>query len=200
MKVEAYMNIHIKKILLASFFFLLTFIAIPSSVMATTFDLIAPTGQLTRGQEVKFTINIDTETTSLSSTSIGMTYDTQYLEYVSVTPGNAFTTVSADVQTGGKLIITGSSNSPYSGSGVFAYVTFKLIATQSGSTQLCVLFNPASTTPTPTLGPTSTPGPGTPVPTSLPKTGQSEPMTKGIIFASVFLIVATAGFFVIKKI
>lgn len=199
MKVEAYMNIHIKRILLTYLFFLLTFVVIPSSVMATTFDLIAPTGQLTRGQEVKFTINIDTEGKSLSSTSIGMTYDTQYLEYVSVSPGNTFATVSADVQTGGKIIITGSSNSPYSGSGVFAYVTFKLIATQSGSTQLCVLFNPASS-PTPTVGPTSTPAPGTPIPTSLPKTGQSEPMTKGIIFASVFLIVATAGFFVIKKI
>lgn len=184
---------------------------IPNSVLATTFDLIAPSGQLTRGQEVKFTINIDTEGKSLSSTSIGLTYDTQYLEYVSVSPGNTFTTVSADVQDGGKLIINGSSETPYSGAGAYAYVTFKLIATQSGSTQLCALFNP--TTPSPTSGPTSTPVPGAPtstpvpgaptsppVPTSLPTTGEAEPMTKGIILASIFLILATGGFFVFKKI
>ena len=175
--------------------------------MATTFDLIAPSGPLERGQEIKFTINIDTEGKSLSSTSIGMTYDTQYLEYISVSPGNTFTTVSASLQDGGKLIINGSSTAPYSGSGVYAYVTFKLIATQSGSTQLCVLFNP--TTPTSTPGPTSPPGPtvtpGGPtspptVPTSLPKTGETQPMTKGIVLATFFFILATGGFLIFKKI
>ncbi|EKE14148.1 MAG: hypothetical protein ACD_12C00658G0015 [uncultured bacterium] len=208
MKTGGYMNKYIKELLTTTLIFLLMLIIIPTSVLATTYDLIAPSGQLVRGQNVQFTININTEDKSLASSAIGMTYDTQYLEYVSVSPGNTFTTVSTDVQAGGKLIITGSSTTPYSGSGVFAYVTFKLIATSSGSTQLCVLFNPTSSTPTP--APTSTPVPGVPTstpapgetiaPTSLPKTGESAPMTKGILFGSSLFILATAGFFIFKRI
>ena len=178
---------------------------IPNSVLATAFDLIAPTEQLVRGQDVKFTINIDTEGKSLSSTSVGMTYETQYLEYISTTPGNTFTTVSADVQDVGKLLITGSSTTPYSGSGTFAYVTFKLIATSSGSTQLCALFSPSTPTatpgPSPTLGPSPTPGGPTspPVPTSLPKTGESGSTVQGAILASLFFVAAGVGLFVFKK-
>lgn len=193
----------IKKLLIASFFFLLTLMSTPFSVLATSFDLIAPSGQLARGQEVKFTININTDGKSLSSTAIGMTYETQYLEYISTAPGNTFTTVSTDVQNGGKLVITGSSATPYSGSGVFAYVTFKIIATSSGSTQLCTLYNPA--TPTSTPGPSSapvsspTPGQNIPAPTSLPKTGETKSASQGIILASFFFVVAGIGFFVFKK-
>jgi hypothetical protein len=170
---------------------------IPNSVSATTFDLVAPTEQLVKGQNVKFTVNIDTEGKSLSTASIGMTYETKYLEYVSTSPGNSFTTVSADVQSDGRLIITGSG-APYSGAGTFAYVTFKLIATSSGSTQLCVLFNPTSVTPTP--GPTSGGATSSPAPTALPKTGQSAPTTNGIILASFFFILSAGSFFIIKKI
>lgn len=193
-----------KKILI-TILFILGILIVPLSVSATTFDLIAPAEQLVRGQNVKFTVNIDTEGKSLSSISIGMTYETQYLEYVSTVPGNSFTTVSTDVQSGGKLLITGSSTTPYSGSGVFAYVTFKLIATAPGSTQLCALFNPASSTPTPgptaTPGPTSTPGGPTspPVPTSLPKTGESSSTVQGIILAALFFIVAAGGFIAFRK-
>lgn len=200
MMIREHMNIYIKKLLLTPLF-LLSLAFVPSSVLATTFDLIAPTGQLTSGQEVKFTINIDTEGKSLSSTSIGMTYDTVYLQYVSTSAGNTFTTVSSTTQDGGKLIINGSSTTPYSGSGVYAYVTFKLIATQPGSTQLCALYNPVETTPTP--GPTSAPGsPTTPpaAPTALPNTGGAEPTTKGIILAAFFFILATGGFLIFKKI
>lgn len=199
-----------KKILITILLILGILIA-PFSVSAAIFDLIAPAEQLVRGQNVKFTINIDTQGQSLSSTSVGMTYETQYLEYVSTAAGNSFTTVSTDVQSGGKLLITGSSTTPYSGSGVFAYVTFKLIATGPGSTELCALFNPASSTPIPgptaTPGPTSTPGPSPtpggptspPVPTSLPKTGESSSTVQGIILASLFFIVAAGGFIAFRK-
>lgn len=201
MKIGEYMNIYIKKSLVTLFLFLLSLVFIPSSVLATTFDLIAPTGQLTSGQEVKFTINIDTEGKSLSSTSIGMTYDTVYLQYVSTSPGNTFTTVSSTTQDGGKLIINGSSTTPYSGSGAYAYITFKLIATQPGSTQLCALYNPVETTPT--SAPTSAPGsPTTPpaAPTALPNTGGTETTAKGIVLAAFFFILATGGFLIFKKI
>ncbi len=183
----------IKKLLLTTSLFLLTLLLTPFSVQAISFDLIAPSGQLTRGQEVKFTVNINTEGKSLSSSSIGMTYETQYLEYVSTAPGNTFTTVSTDIQSGGKLIITGSSATSYSGSGTFAYVTYKIIATDLGSTQLCTLFNPSSSTPTPQ--PTSPPV----VPTLLPKSGETNSTTRGIILASALFITAAGGFIALKK-
>ena len=198
-----------KKILI-TILLILGVLIVPDSVLATTFDLIAPSGELVRGQNIKFTINIDTEGKSLSSTSIGMTYETQYLEYVSTLPGNTFTTVSTNVQDGGRLIISGSSTSPYSGSGTYAYVTYKLIATGPGSTELCALFNPAET-PTATPQPTNPPGqptspPGQPTytpyppqPTNLPKSGETGSVAKGIVLASLFFITAAGGFFVLKK-
>lgn len=174
----------------------LGFMAYASSAYALTFDLVAPTGELVRDQEVKFTVNIDTEGKSLSSTAIGMTYETQYLEYISVTPGDTFTTVSSDVQESGKLIITGTSTTPYSGSGVFAYVTFKIIATGPGSTELCALFNPV--TPTPTTPPPGAPT-SPPAPTDLPKTGQGSSTMRGALVALLFFAAAGAGFLMFKK-
>jgi len=198
-----------KKILITVLFVLGVLIA-PLSVSAAFFDLIGPTEQLVRGQDVRFTVNIDTEGKSLSSISTGMTYETQYLEYVSTLPGNTFTTVSADVQDGGKLVITGTSTTPYSGSGIFAYVTFKLIATGPGATELCTLFNPTeipTATPQPPGQPTYTPYPTsppgqptyTPYPTSLPKSGETGSATKGIVLAFLFFITAAGGFLVFKK-
>jgi len=199
------MRLNIQKLLTITIFVFSALFLIPLSVSAITFDLIAPSGELIRGQEVKFTININTEGKSLSSTSIGMTYETQYLEYISTLPGNTFTTVSTDVQDGGRLIISGSSASPYSGSGTYAYVTYKLIATGPGATQLCALFNP-SVSPTPTLMPTSPPGQPTYTPYPLqptatpPRPGSINQTTKGAILGVIFLVVATGGMIVFKKI
>lgn len=179
-----------KKILLTILLALSYFLFVQDT-QAVTFDLIAPSGQLERGQEIKFTINIDTEGKSYSSTQIGMTYETQYLEYISVSAGNTFTTVSANPQEGGRLIISGSSSSGYSGSGVFAYVTFKIIAASPGATQLCVLFNP-DMTPTPL--PTSLP-----IPTSLPTSGDINGVGRGLTFGLIFLILAGSGFLVFKN-
>ncbi len=181
--------IYMKKVFsfLVSFF---VFLMLAPATFAVTFDLIAPSGTLTQGQDIKFTINIDTETKSYTSTKIGMTYDTQYLEYVSVSAGNTFTTVSAEPQAGGKLIISASSTNGYSGSGTFAYVTFKLIATAPGSTQLCALYNPD--TPTPTSAPT------TPIPTALPTSGTNGNFTQ-VALGLVFLALAGTGLIVFKN-
>lgn len=170
-----------------------SFMFYASSTYALTFDLVGPTGQLTRGQDVVFKININTEEKSLSTASVGMTYETQYLEYVSTAPGDSFTTVSANVLAeGGKLVITGTSTTPYSGSGTFANVTFKLIATEAGSTELCALYNPETT---PTLPVPTSP----PAPTALPKTGEGESTAQGVILASLFFVAAGVSFFVFKK-
>jgi len=161
---------------------------------ALTFDLIAPTDELIRGQDVDFTINIDTEGKGYSSTVIGMTYDTQYLEYVSASPGTTFSTVTTDVQEDGKLVLTGSSTTEYSGSGSFAIVTFQLIAQEAGSTQICALYNPA--TPTATPAPTSPPA----VPTAMPTSGSFIEVIKGLSLGLIFVGLAAVGFVVFNKI
>lgn len=187
-----------------SLLFIIGCLFLTKDALALTFDLIAPSGQLQSGQDVVFTINIDTEGKSYSSTQIGMTYETQYLEYVSVAVGNTFTTVSADPQTGGKIVISGSSASGYSGSGAYAYVTFKIIAAAPGSTQLCALYNPEVTPTLAPNAPTSTPVPGAPtsppsLPTALPTSGDINGVGRGFTLGLVFLVLAGGGFFVFKN-
>src|SRR3990167_3541148 len=116
-----------KKILSLAVLIIAFFLQSARPVYALTFDLIAPDEQLQRGQDVQFTINVNTEGSSLTTTSIGMTYDTQYLEFISAVAGNTFTTVSTDNQGDGKLIITGTDSDGFSGSGTYAIVTFNLI-------------------------------------------------------------------------
>jgi len=138
---------------------LLMFVIQPN-VYATTFDLIPPTGQLQRGQNITFTINIDTEGQSITSIQAGLTYDNVLLEYISVTPGAAMTAVTADTTTHGvgKILFTGTNATGFNGTGVFATVIFKIIANSPGSTEICTLWMP-ETVPTsppivpPTAGP-----------------------------------------------
>lgn len=158
--------------------FLVLGLTLVRGVEAASFDLIAPSGTLTRGQDVQFTINIDAQGQSLTTAAIGMSYQTDVLQYISVTPGDSFSTVTAEVQDGGKLILNGTNESGFSGTGTFAVVTFKLIASAPGSTELCVLFNPE----TPTV----------PVPTALPQTGSIDKTNAGA-FLGVALLVLAAG-------
>lgn len=159
---------------------MLGFVFSPQKVEATRYDLIAPSGQLQRGQNVQFTINVDTEGQSLTTATIGMTYKTDVLQYVSTTPGNTFSTVSTQTLEGGKLIFTATSSSSFSGTGTFAVVTFKIIANAPGSTELCVLFNPQ----TPTTAP--------PPPTAIPKTGSILGTSSGAV-SGIILLVLAAG-------
>lgn len=162
-------------------FSLFVFAFATETVHAAKYDLIAPSGQLQRGQSVQFTINIDTEGQSLKDATIGMTYQTGPLQYVSTTPGDAFPTVAAETQDGGKIIFKASNSSGFSGTGTFAVVNFKIIAATSGSAELCVLFNPE----------TPTQPPPAPRPTALPKTGSISQTNRGIFLGAVFLALAT---------
>jgi len=159
---------------------LIVFGLVTQNVEAAKYDLIAPSGQLQRGQDVQFTINIDTEGKSLTSAKIGMTYQTGPLQYVSTTPGDSFPTVSTETQEGGKLIFTASNPNGFSGTGTFAVVTFKIIATAPGSAELCVLFNPETPTPPP-------------VPTALPQTGSVNQTNKGAFLGISLLVLATGA-------
>lgn len=149
-------------------------------VEAASFDLIAPSGQLTRGQNVQFTINIDTQGQSLTTATIGMTHKADILQYISTTPGDTFTTVETETQEGGRLIFKASNPSGFSGTGTFAIVTYKLIATVPGSTELCVLFNPETPTQPPVL-------------TTLPKTGSTNQTNRGTFLGVALLVLATGA-------
>jgi len=183
---------------------------IPRKTYAVRFDLIAPQppeGGFTRGQTVQFTINIDTQGENITSTQIGMTYDTRYLEYVSTTSGNAMTSVSTNNLGEGNLLFSGENISGFSGQGTFAYVDLKIIAQAPGETELCVLWNPQNS-PTPPPQPTSPSQPTSPPPQpTSPSQPTSPPPTSGevkgvytnsflgLIFISFFLL-----FFWLKRI
>lgn len=138
------------------FYFLSALIFFVRPSFATQFDLIPPSGTLQRGQDITFTINIDTEGTSLTSIQSGLTYDSTLLQYVSVTAGAAMNSVVGDTSTygTGKVLFTGSNTAGFNGTGVFATVVFTIIAQSSGSTEICTLWLPE---PTPTIAPTSPP-------------------------------------------
>jgi LPXTG-motif cell wall-anchored protein len=143
------------------FFILSVFFVTTTPTYATSFDLIPPTGTLERGQNITFTINIDTEGASVTSIQSGLTYDATLLQYVSVAPGAAMNAVVADTTTygTGKVLLTGTNTAGYNGTGVFATVVFTIIAQNPGSTEVCTLWLP---TPSPT--PVPTVPYGTPVP------------------------------------
>jgi len=178
------------KSILINLFLLSVFFLIPLPTYAVRFDLIAPQppeGGFVRGQTVQFTINIDTQGETINSTQIGMTYDTQYLEYVSTNPGDAMTSVSTNNLGEGKLLFDGENQSGFSGQGTFAYVSFKIIAQAPGETELCVLWNP-ETQPTSPPQPTSPLQPTSPPPTSGEVKGVYTNSFFGLIFISMFLI------------
>jgi LPXTG-motif cell wall-anchored protein len=114
------------------------------------FELIPPSGQLTRGQDIQFAITVDVQGETISNQQIGITYQTQYLQYLSITPGDTMTTVTASDLGEGKILITGTHPSGYTGQGVFAYANFRIIADAPGETELCTLWAPSGgVTPTP---------------------------------------------------
>jgi len=136
--------------------FVLSYFGCVKSVSATTFTLVPPTGTLSRGQDVPFTVSINTEGSSVTSIQTGMTYDTTYLQYVSAVPGNAMNTITVDTTAGtGKLLLTGTNNTGFNGTGVYATVTFNIIAASPGSTDICTLWSPSTTPTTAPLTPTT---------------------------------------------
>src|SRR4051812_18910244 len=96
---------------------LLTVLLLPKKALALTYDLIPPTGTLTRGQNVQFIIDVDTEGSSVTTATVGMTFNTQYLSYVSANQGDTLPEkFSAQVTSAGTLLISGENSAGYSGS------------------------------------------------------------------------------------
>ncbi|MEO6508727.1 MAG: cohesin domain-containing protein [Patescibacteria group bacterium] len=166
----------------------------PTPVSALSYDLIAPSGTLNRGDEVQFIINIDSDGTTVKTATVGMTYESQYIQFVSATPGDAMDSVTSTPGATGTLMLTGINNAGLNGSGVYAYVTFKIIATAAGTTELCALFNP---TITPTPAPVTTTAPV--VPTALPVTGSASDMRFGTILGSAVLLLSLTSLTLLKR-
>ncbi len=133
-------------LLLCSLFFV-------GSVEAISYTIVAPAGQLVRDQEYDFTVNVNTDEQAITSGRASVTFQSQYLQYVSTTPGDFFATVTYTPGTS-TVELVGTNTSAKSGSGTFATVRFKLIATAPGSTELCTVAE-VPTTPTVTIVPTT---------------------------------------------
>lgn len=190
----------LKRLLIVCVFFI-AFALIGKPAYALKYTLVAPTGTLTRGQEVTFTININTEGAKVTTGQIGLTYDTQYLQYQRIAPGQAMDSVSADTSATGKLTLTGNSSNGFTGTNNFALVYFKLIAQASGTTDLCTL---EAVTPTPTTAPTTPPSQPTnspPVaPTALPKTGFADTSNQVGLIGGLLVLMAVIIYLIQKLI
>ena len=144
----------LKKLFLFILFLVIPLFVIVPQGLALSMTITAPSEQLVRDQEYDFVVNIDTFNSAITSTQGRVTYETQYLQFVSLTKGNFFDSVTYTEETTGTIVLTGTNNSAKSGSGTFAIVRFKLIATAAGSTTLCAV---APVTPTATPGPSAVP-------------------------------------------
>lgn len=136
--------------LLFILFFLSLFVAV-GQANALSMTIVPPSQELVRDQEYDFVVSIDTFNEAITTTQGRVTYETQYLQFVSLTKGNFFDSVTYTDETTGTIIVTGTNTSAKNGSGTFAIVRFKLIATAPGSTTLCAV---APLTPTGTPAPT----------------------------------------------
>jgi hypothetical protein len=182
-----------KQIIFFTVFFFVFFI-FPKKTLALRYSLIAPSGTLNRGQTVTFTINLDTQGQTVTNAQVGMTYETQYLEYVNTIAGSAFPNLTTQPQSGGKLLFSATS-AGFNGNSTFAQVNFKIIASAPGSTELCVLWqvSPTPSQPTPTPPPTgSSPTPTSPQATSIPQTGSVE-RTRNSLIVGGGLLTASLG-------
>lgn len=186
----------LKKLLLIGVFFIgVSLFTKPAFAMK--YDLIPPDGTLTRGEPVQFVIAIDTEGATITTTQVGMTYDTHYLQYVNVVPGDAVTSVTVNEVSPGNLLFTGTNTQGFAGQGDFAYVNFTLIATAPGETELCILYAPpTSSTPAPTAPAGAT---SAPVPTGLPKTGETFASFQSSITGLLLVIISFSILMGVRK-
>lgn len=173
-------------------FFLASLMVRGSAVYASTqLDLIPPEGELKRGDEVQFTITVDTGGSAVSSLQVGIEYDSAVLQYLNTTPGDTYQTITATPLDANRILITASNPVAGTINGNLAYVEFKIIADEPGETELCTLFLPE----TPTPNPQATAGPTNPPPSALPKTGEAGSGPTMAIVGTILLVVAGGFFF-----
>lgn len=175
--------------MILSFVIIIVMFFLTKPVHAATFSLIAPQN-VVRGGNAQFTIEIDTEGETVTTSEIGIEHDSQYLQFVNATPGDAMTSIAVKPVDEKKSLLVGSNTAGFKGQGVFALVNFKVIATAPGTTQLCALWGPP-TTPSGTPQPTSPPKP-----TTLPKAGS---MSQTLNIAAVGFVSFAAASLILNR-
>ncbi len=185
---SVYYDEYVRTLIIAIAAFL--FLAASSVLAAPSYSLVAPSTGIARGQNVQFTIRIDTAGESVTNTTAGLRYDTKYLKYVGVQAGEAATSVTGTESTTGEIILTGTSNN-FSGEGAYAHVTFTIVADAPGGTQICSVFTPSNG---PSSG-ASTTGSAQSRPTTLPQSGAAETTLLAVVAATF----ALSGGFLIRK-
>lgn len=185
--------------LLAIIFIFLTFF-FTEKVSATRFTIVAPTGTLQSGTQVPFTINIDTEGTTLTTTQTDVQLNPTYIQFQGVTPAALFPTLAVSNPSADTVRIAGTvetGTSGVNGTGTFATMIARMTATSSGTTTLASIVSLPTLTLTPTtpitpttvIYPTNTPVVNTPPPISeLPRTGTTENITMGIGIGIIFVL------------
>lgn len=123
-----------------------------------------PGSPLRKDQIVQFALTADTGGSTVRTANGGITYQTQYIQFLNVQAGSAFPTVTQDTSVPGTVMLNFSNPDGFSGTGVVAILTFRIVSDVPGSTQLCSTFIPS---PTPTNSPTPTDSP-TPTPSDTP--------------------------------
>lgn len=178
------------KIIVFLWVFIFSCTQLSTGVYASTqLDLIPPSGTLKRGDDVQFTITIDTGGAAVSTLQVGLEYDSAVLQYLNTTPGDTYQTISATPLNSKQILISASNPVGTSSQGNLAYVEFKIIADAPGETELCALFLPEATP-----GPSPTPGPSTVAPSSLPVTGEDGNGPTMIVMGAALLVVAGTFF------
>jgi len=132
----------------------LIFFAFPAKAAAVSMTIDGPT-ELVRGEEYDFVVTIDTFNTAITTIQGEVTYEAQYLQFVSLTKGNFFESVTNTEEQTGVITLTGTNSSAKTGSGTFAIIRFKLIAEAPDSSTLCAITPLISETPTPGSPPQS---------------------------------------------
>lgn len=170
------------------------FLAVPGVFAAPSFSLVAPAGQLSRGQNIQFTVKIDTAGEAVTTSTVTLRYDTKYLKFISAQPADAADAINSTEPTAGEVVLSGTSNS-YTGVGNYAVLTFNIVADAPGGTELCTVYSPTNSTTTGSsvVGSTSTTGTTGVATTStqsvadLPQSGAAETTLLAVIGATVAL-------------
>lgn len=118
-------------------------ISAAAPAQAVGYSLNPPRGQLSRGETVQVTVGTDVQGENHSVGVIGITYDTNKLQYVSASPASSTDSIDITQPSTGKLLVVGKKSSSYITTGTFAILNFTIIADESGSTEICAAFSPS---------------------------------------------------------
>jgi hypothetical protein len=136
------------KKLTASIFTLGFFLLSPVSALAANLSIAPSTGQINKGCDVTFTIELDTQGSQTDGTDVILKYDPTKLTIAQtdITNGKIYADYPGNSidSTAGKISVSGIAqvSQAFSGKGTFATLKFKVNSAASGTTALAFDFDP----------------------------------------------------------